>query len=186
MNCLGGGHFKQQCKSSHKCKVCQRPHHTLLHVDMQSSNPPRTNTQSGPQTTTSISSNAAMKLHSNTLLMTCRVLITAPDGSSVEARALLDNASSASFISERLVQSLTLPRISQHIRVSGIGGLSHKAPIQSITTFQISPIRQSGKCVSVTTVVVPKVTCDLTICPVPFNLQWKHVSDLSLADPSFG
>ena len=51
-----------------------------------------------------------MKLQSNTLR---RVLITAPDGLSVEARALLDNASSTSFISERLVQSLFLPRISE-------------------------------------------------------------------------
>ena len=71
MNCLGGGHFNQQCKSSHKCKICQRPHHTLIHVDTQSNNPPKTSAQPGPQTTTSISSNAAMKLQSSTLLMTC-------------------------------------------------------------------------------------------------------------------
>ena len=29
-NCLTGGHFKRQCKSIHKCKVCQKPHHTPL------------------------------------------------------------------------------------------------------------------------------------------------------------
>ena len=185
MNCLGGGHFKQQCKSSHKCKICQRPHHTLLHIETQNSPTPRTNAQQGSQTTTPMSSNAAMKLQSNTLLMTCRVLITAPDGSSVEARALLDNASSASFISERLVQSLSLPRVSQQIRVSGIGGLSHKAPIQSITNFRISPVRHGRKRIEVTAVVVPKVTCDLPLCPVPFDLQWKHISDLPLADPGF-
>lgn len=132
-----------------------------------------------------ITSNTAMKLQSNTLLMTCRVLITAPDGSSIEARALLDNASSASFISERLVQSLSLPRISQRIRVSGIGGLSHKAPIQTITTFQISPVRQGGKCFSVTAVVVPKVTCNLPLCPVPFDLQWKPHLRSTLSRPWF-
>ena len=33
MNCLGPNHFVKQCKSVHKCKLCQRPHHTLLHVD---------------------------------------------------------------------------------------------------------------------------------------------------------
>ena len=27
-NCLGKGHFKNQCKSVHKCKVCQKLHHT--------------------------------------------------------------------------------------------------------------------------------------------------------------
>ena len=31
MNCLRPGHFIKSCKSLHRCKVCQRPHHTLLH-----------------------------------------------------------------------------------------------------------------------------------------------------------
>ncbi len=113
MNCLGGGHFKQQYKSSHKCKICQRQHHTLLHIEAQISHSPRTNVQPGTQTPTSVWSNAALKLQSNTLPMMCRVLITANDGSSAEARALLDNASSASFISERLVQSLSLVPVSR-------------------------------------------------------------------------
>ena len=35
-------------------------------------------------------------------MTTCRVLIAAPNGYSVEVRALLDSASSASFVSEHL------------------------------------------------------------------------------------
>ena len=46
---------------------------------------------------------------SDSLLMICRVLVHGPNGSSVESRALLDSASSASFVSERLAQSLRLP-----------------------------------------------------------------------------
>ena len=45
--------------------------------------------------------------------MTRSVLVIAPDGSTVEARALLDCASSASFVSERILQSLSLPRSNQ-------------------------------------------------------------------------
>ena len=131
-------------------------------------------------------SNAAMRLKSNALLMTCCVLVVAPDGSSVEARALLDNASSASFVSERLVQSLSLPRVNQHVRVSGIGGLSQSAPIQSISSFQVSPVGPNKRKIGVTAVVVPKVTCDLPLAPVPYQLNWKHISDLPLADPGFG
>ena len=118
-NCLTGGHFKRQCKSIHKCKVCQKPHHTLLHVDQQ--NPAR---PAGSQPATPVSSNAAMKLKSNALLMTCHVSVIAPDGSSVEARALLDNASSASFVSERLVQSLSLPPYIPLV-------VCHKGPLSS-------------------------------------------------------
>ena len=126
-NCLSSGHFKKQCRSIHKCKVCQKPHHTLLHIDQQTSSKSSGSTES--KDTTHVSSNAAMKLKSNALLMTCRVSVLAPDGSFVEARALLDNASSASFVSERLVQSLSLPRFNQHVRVSEIGGISRRASI---------------------------------------------------------
>ena len=32
-NCLKLGHHKLQCPVLHRCQVCQRPHHTLLHLD---------------------------------------------------------------------------------------------------------------------------------------------------------
>ena len=59
--------------------------------------------------------------------MTCRVLITAPDGMSVEARALL---ASASFVSERLVQSPSLPCASQQIRISDCPTKLRSSPLQ--------------------------------------------------------
>ena len=184
VNCLTGGHYKRQCKSTHKCKICHKPHHTLLHIE------PQTNYTSegsmAPKDTTHVSSNTAMKLKSNALLMTCRVSVITPDGSSVEARALLDNASSASFVSERLVQSLSLPRFNQHVRVSGIGGISQRAPIQSISSFEISAVGPNKRKMGISAVIVPKVTCDLPLAPVPFKSNWKHISDLPLADPGFG
>ena len=30
MNCLRSGHFIKQCRSLHRCRKCQKPHHTLL------------------------------------------------------------------------------------------------------------------------------------------------------------
>ena len=122
LNCLGSGHFVKQCRSSHWCKKCQRPHHTLLHIEVQgdassvSPQPPR---PSGPSPTQTVSS-AAVKVSSSSLLMTCRVLVFAPDGSTIEARALLDNGSTSSFVSEHLVQSLRLPRSQRSVCVSGI------------------------------------------------------------------
>ncbi len=32
MNCFSSNHFVKHCKSVHRCKRCQKPHHTLLHV----------------------------------------------------------------------------------------------------------------------------------------------------------
>lgn len=134
-----------------------------------------------------MSSYTAVKLKSNMLLMTCCVSVLTPDGSFVEARALLDNASSASFISEYLhvVQSLSLPCFNQHTRVSGIGGVSQRAPILSVSSFQISPVGSDKRRIGILAVIVPKVTY-LPLTPVPFDLSWKHISDLPLADPGFG
>ena len=181
MNCLGSGHFVRQCKSLHRCKKCQKPHHTLLHIDETPPTPPPTNSAEKP-----VVSNTAVGLKSNSLLMTCRVMVSAPDGSSVEARAILDSASSASFISERLAQSLCLPRCSQNARISGIAGISHKSPIQSITTFDITAVRSSSEKIGVTAVIVPRVTCNLPLHPIPFDLKWNHLTNVQLADPSFG
>ena len=36
LNCLGSGHFVKLCRSSHWCKKCQQPHHTLLHISLTS------------------------------------------------------------------------------------------------------------------------------------------------------
>ena len=104
-NCLNGRHSAKYCKSSH----------TLFYTSNQINFTPTASTTS-PQ----VSSNAAVKLWSSSLLMTCRVRIKARDGSFVEARALLDNASSASFVSERLAQLLQLPCSSQSVHVYGI------------------------------------------------------------------
>ena len=183
-NCLGVGHFKTQCKFVHRCKTCQRAHHTLLHRE---SAPVKFDTEppAPSQAVVTVGSTpAATALCSNLLFMTCRVLIKAPDGSLTEARALLDNASCASFISERLAQSLSLHRKHVPVSVSGIGGLSHKPPLQSVTTFEVQSL--SGRKIEVITVIVPKVTCDLPTAPIAFDLRWNHLDGLPLADPSVG
>ena len=78
-----------------------------------------------------------------------------------------------------------LPRSSQNVRISGVAGLSHGYPSQSTTSFSISS-RLSEKKINVTAIVVQRVTCDLPLYPVPFDVKWKHLTDLQLADPMFG
>ena len=133
----------------------------------------------------SISSNAATGFVSNTLLMTCQLLVHAPDGSHVKARGLLDSASSASFVFEHLAQALSLPRASRTVSISGIAGLSHQCTLHSVTTFNISAISSPAEKFQVTAVVVPRVTCDLPLQPVHFNSKWTHLSTLQLADPDW-
>ena len=66
-NCLGSGHFKAQCKSVHRCRICQRAHHTLLHHKTPVTPEPK------PPISPDISvgsTSAATGLHSNLLLLT--------------------------------------------------------------------------------------------------------------------
>ena len=117
MNCLGSNHFVKQCKSIHRCKICQNPHHTLLHVERSQT------ITSAPVIVNSlpnvVSSHPATNSKTNSLLMTTRVVVHFPDGTSIQARVLLDNASSASFILEHLVQTLHLPSLGQPHSLTG-------------------------------------------------------------------
>ena len=196
LNCLKPGHISKNCGSNNRCRRCQRPNHTLLHNDAK--NPKEQPPQQTPpaEESQSVSSTLAVvppianSAHSgttgNTLLMTCQVFIHAPDGSHIQAQGLLDSGSSASFVSERLAQSLSLKRSTQNVRISGIAGISHGSPLHSIATFTISPTFSTQEKIQISAIIVPRVTCDLPVQPVHFNSQWSHLSGLHLADPDFG
>ena len=82
----------------------------------------------------------------------CYVQVKAPDGPFMKARALLDSASSASFVSERLAQALNLPRSSQTVLISGVAGLVRSSPIQSLASLKIAttcPPWSSGQVVAI-------------------------------------
>ena len=95
---------------------------------------------------------------------------------------MLDSGSSASFISEHLAQSLHLPRTSQNTRISGVAGFVRNST-QPITSFIVSLTLSPARKLVVSAVIVPRVTCDLPLHPIPFDDKW---TGLQLADPEFG
>ena len=171
LNCFKPGHFSGQCPSAHKCKKCQRTHHTLIHNDSKESQaPPLAQAPITVREPVASYTSAGSNLP-NTLLMTCQVRINAPDGTSIKAQALLDSGSTSLFVSECVVQSLGLSRRSQHLTVSEIGGMSHKSPINSVSTFEISSLYSSNAKYTITAIIVPRVTCDLPLQPVYDNFK---------------
>ena len=193
MNCLRPGHFARQCTSTQKCRRCQRPHHTLLHLEVKTPKPPThpaplqgTTQNSGDHSTTILSHVAPSGSQSpQMLLMTSRVLVTKVHCVTAQARALLDSASSTSFISEHLAQHLRLPRSRRLAQIAGIGGMSDRSSTQAVVQFQISPLWSTDKIFEVEAVVLPKVTCDLPLHPVALDQKWHHLSGIRLADPDF-
>ena len=180
-NCLRPGHLAKECKSTHHCKKCQKSHHTLLHVEDR---PENSNPSKDP--VTQVPAHVTTRIRTNMLLTTCYVQVEAPDGSFVKARALLDSASSTSFVSERLAQALNLSRSSQSARISGVAGLTGSSPLQTVANFNIVTTCPPQEKIGINAIVVPRVTCDLPLQPVPFDLKWNHFCDVQLADPDFG
>ena len=191
LNCLRPGHMSKSCGSNNRCRRCQKPHHTLLHNEAKNTREQVSHTEEQRHNSSlAVSSLVTNSAHSgtsgNALLMTCQLLINAPDGSHVQARGLLDSDSSTSFVSERLAQSLGLRRSTQNVRISGVAGIYHGSPLHSTATFTISPLSDSQEKLHVSAIVVPRVTCDLPVQPVYLDSNWNHLSGLQLADPGFG
>ena len=76
LNCLKPGHFARQCTSAHKCKKCQRTHHTLIHDDSKESQAspslPLSATVTAPTEPVASNASAGSNLPS-TLLMTVKL-----------------------------------------------------------------------------------------------------------------
>jgi hypothetical protein len=85
MNCLKPGHFVRQCPSTHKCRKCQKPHHTLLHIDEKLPDPQGRGANSTEPLNSIVSHISQAVVKSHVLLMTCRVQVVTVDGSSTPA-----------------------------------------------------------------------------------------------------
>ena len=68
------------------CRKCTRHHHTLLHRDADNSSQRKPDNEEAKEE----AHVAALSVTEQVLLMTCKVKVTAPNGSSTIARALID------------------------------------------------------------------------------------------------
>ena len=119
------------------------------------------------------------------LLMTCRVIIRGPNGSSAQARALLDSGSEASFITERLAQQLGLPR-RRGPMITCIGESTPHIRPKGLVDIQVTDTSQTGRVHSVQALVLARITSSTPALPVSKQSNWNHLSGLSLADPEYG
>ncbi|XP_047520018.1 uncharacterized protein LOC125059586 [Pieris napi] len=121
-NCLGANHSVEACRLPTRCKICKRKHHSLLHYNASVStdnvsannqspediNVVATATTSRPEETnieniTTCFTNTRKQV----LLATALVRANNNSGSSMTLRALLDQGSQASFITESAVDGST-------------------------------------------------------------------------------
>ena len=136
-NCLRTGHSAPRCNSSHRCKTCQRLHHTLLHLEYaQNADSSSTPSEANP----TVNAVTAVTFGQPIIYMTCKILVTGPQGVLFTARALIDTGAGVSFITERLANTLQLPRTVRNVQVCGISGQAVDQPATSTVQFKVSPI----------------------------------------------
>ena len=118
------------------------------------------------------------------LLITCTVKVIVPDVSSTIAEALIDPASSASFVHEQITQHLRLPCSNKNVSVEGVAGTSMCA--QGSSWFQVFEVEDDAVKIGVDSCILEKITKDLSPHPtsifVVLILKWDDLSGLKLAD----
>ena len=167
---LRHGHFASQCQSSQRCKKWSGAHHILLHCDTSKSErgtlPKSANVELSKRTPVEkVTSNFWNGNQGSVLLMLCQVVVRGPNGSTAEARALLDSGSEASFITEKLAQQFSL---SPHRgpMITCIGETTPHIRPKGLVSIQVTDIHQNGKVHSVQVLVMSKIMTSTPAHPV--------------------
>ncbi|XP_025266369.1 uncharacterized protein LOC112638589 [Camponotus floridanus] len=171
-NCLGN-HLVSKCQSVKTCFTCKGKHHSTLHDAYSSSS------------SNEVSALAAMHSSSERkaiLLATARLLIADRAGHLHPARAMLDQGSEVSIVSEALVQRLKLPRTSSSVSIIGIGG-ARSGSTRGRVALNLSSTATGTKLKAVA-FVLPRLSAYQGSSVTNLS-SWPHVRGLELADPRY-
>lgn len=198
VNCLSRAHMLRDCESKMKCRVCHKPHHTLLHIDFQPREKFKRNNQPKPvdkdedknQTevnedgeNSSTSTHCASSKPTDVMIATALVKVHAPNGNFALARALIDSGSESSFISESLAQLLKLKRRKADITINGLQGIKSSSPKHAVS-FEITGATSESPRYPVYAYVLQCITA---YKPKSFQRHlYPELNNLDLADPAPG
>ena len=118
------------------------------------------------------------------LMMTEKVILSGPNCHQMVARALLDPASTASFVTERLVQHLKLCKQRQEITINGTGETQRCTQSNAVVNTDLTSTQNSSTFTNVQAIVLPSLTKCLPITTIPRGYR-SHLASLKLADPEF-
>lgn len=186
-NCLTS-HPVGQCRSQSRCKNCNSNHHTSIHFAIGRREPPRNReSNNNIQNSDSVRPQPAVNHCTQdntitTLLATALVRASSDNGRSIILRALIDQGSQATFITENARQKLGLPKKKVSGMVTGVGS-SKSNHIQAVVQLRIEPRKTSRFSITINALVLSKIT---KVLPgKQFDYDWEHIKSLELADPNF-
>ncbi|XP_025270380.1 uncharacterized protein LOC112639719 [Camponotus floridanus] len=187
LNCLSAKHAVQSCTSKYSCRTCKKKHHSMLHRESTSESNGNLNatTATSPSETSDTAAITAfcstVPSRPSVLLATARVKISSREAHTLIVRALLDQGSEMTFITSRLSHALKLQRVNLPITISGVGGIN-AGTCRWAAPINISPFNKSHPTISATASILKSLTRYSPAFSTS-NVEWKHLTDLNLADP---
>ncbi|UYV76507.1 hypothetical protein LAZ67_14000819 [Cordylochernes scorpioides] len=182
-NCLRANHEISKCLITSRCKNCKQNHHTLLHeYNSEPSIPQPTTSQEMLISTNTICNAMPLETETNILLSTALIKVKAKDGSFVLCRALVDNGSQISLISEQCCHKLGLEKRKNSYTLKGVGDI-----VVNRTTSQVEiefTPHHNDQLFTARAFVVGRVTADLPNFQIQ-SADFPHLENLLLADPEF-
>lgn len=194
-NCLAPSHSVRQCRQITSCRKCGRRHHSLLHFDIENrglretttSNTKANNTtnetsqkhqpQNVATETAIISNHSRQDIQScNVLLATAKVNASYANGYKLVIRALIDQSSQASFVTEETVQLLGLKKTRVDGCVSGIG--DGQVKIKHMVKIFIESYRDPSNKLEVQAYVLNQLTSLLPTKQM-IKLDWLQIEELA-------
>uniref|UniRef100_A0A2H1VAB3 1-phosphatidylinositol 4-kinase n=1 Tax=Spodoptera frugiperda TaxID=7108 RepID=A0A2H1VAB3_SPOFR len=191
-NCLYN-HHGHPCKSDKRCRECNKEHNSILHEVFESSRMsprgtrPETSssaTATGQQTSLHVQGSSHVSLQGDpieVLLPTAMIKVKAADGSYHVMRALLDQGSQTSLITENAAQILKIPRQKCKGVISGVGVKENNCK----GMISIHCMSTEGDFNFETDVFIMKTLIkNLPNCSIP-KPSWAYLKHIKLADPEF-
>lgn len=181
-NCLKRKHLGKQCPSNNCCLKCGKRHHTLLHLNYVEGKPEGQKQDAPVPPTPSVNSNNETTNAASTSGTTAATYVTTPH--QMVARALLDPASTACFVTERIAQQLMLRSQKRQFNINGIGETHCPNQSNTVTDINLNSMWNKSSVNHVQAIVLPSLTKRLPITSLQ-NGYWPHLSSLELADPRY-
>jgi len=168
-----------------------KKHHTTIHqvparstTTKSDDNTTRDTVGSAFQPAPAVSHSATvLEPSSHTLLATALIFVTDFKGSHIAARALIDQGSEISLISEWLMQTLRANRRQSNIPLIGIGAET-STKTKGVVDLTIKPHFKSSFELTISVHVLPKLTTLIPSHSIE-DVKWHHLDGLILADPHF-